>query len=161
MKNRGLSLLEVILAMAILGGAIAVLGEVASLALRNAEFTRDMAHAQLLCESKLSEIVAGIASAEPVQRATIEKGADSGEPAWLCSIERESLEGEDLESVRVTVVRDLPPEKHPVSFSLVRWIFTATTTDSEKTDSEKTEPEKPAATTEPQDAPSESSGDAS
>jgi len=48
-KNRGFSLLEVILSLAILGGAIAVLGEAARLALRNAEFTRDMARAQLLC----------------------------------------------------------------------------------------------------------------
>jgi general secretion pathway protein I len=127
-KNRGFSLLEVILALAILGGAIATLGEAARLALINAEFTRDMAHAQLLCESKLAEITAGITMAEPVQRAILENAAGQGEPAWLYSIKTELLDDDGLRSVRVTVTRDLPVEKHPVSFSLVRWIAESKTT---------------------------------
>ena len=122
MSNRGFSLLEVILALAILGGAIAVLGEAARLALKNAGLARDMARAQLLCESKLSEIVAGITPANPTERATFGTGTDPNEPAWLYSIETASLEEEGLMSVRVTVTRDLPAEKHPVRFSLVRWI---------------------------------------
>jgi general secretion pathway protein I len=139
-KNRGFSLLEVILALAILGGAIAVLGEAARLALRNAEFTREMATAQLHCESKLSAIVAGIASASPIQRAVIERAAPAGEPAWLYSIERAPVGDEGLVSVRVTVTRDLPPEKHPVSFSLVRWIGNSDTTGP---DSSNAEPQPP------------------
>jgi general secretion pathway protein I len=135
-KNRGFSLLEVILALAILGGAIAVLGEAARLALRNAEITRDTARAQLLCEGKLSEIMAGVTSAEPIQRAVIENAASPGEPNWLYSIERESLDDEGLVSVRVTVARDLPTEKHPVSFSLVRWIDNSNTSDTESSDTE-------------------------
>jgi len=131
-----LSLLEVILALAILGGAIAVLGEAARLALRNAEFTRDMARAQLLCESKLAEILAGVASAEPIQRAVIENAAGPDEPAWLYSIEKASLDDEGLVSVRVTVVRDLPAEKHPVTFALVRWIDTSQTSATESSDTE-------------------------
>ena len=62
MRRAGFSLLEVILAMAILAGAIAVLGEAGRLALRNAGYARDMAQAQLLCESKMAEIVTGIAT---------------------------------------------------------------------------------------------------
>lgn len=149
MKNRGYSLLEVILALAILGGAIPVLGEAARLALRNAEFTREMARAQLLCEGKLAEIVAGITSAESIQRAVIEKAAGLGEPAWLYSIETESLE-DGLRSVRVTVARDQPAEKHPVSFSLVRWIASSNMTDQENQENSD-------ATTEPADTPSETS----
>lgn len=125
MSNRGFSLLEVILALAILGGAIAVLGEAARLALKNAELARDMVRAQLFCESKLSEIVAGITPAEPTERATIATATDSSGPAWLYSIETASLEEEGLTSVRVTVTRDLPAEKRPVRFSLVRWIANA------------------------------------
>jgi len=118
----GFSLLEVILALAILGGAVAVLGEAARLALRNAAYARDMARAQLLCESKLSEIVGGVTPAEPVSRAVIARSTDSGEPAWLYSIETTTLAEEGLLSVRVSVTRDLPAEQHPVTFSLVRWI---------------------------------------
>ena len=136
MKNRGFSLLEVILSLAILGGAIAVLGEAARLALRNAEFTRDMARAQLLCESKLSEITSGVTSAEPIQRAIIENAAAPDEPAWLYSIEKSSLDDEGLASVRVTVARDLPAEKHPVRFSLVRWIAKSKTSDTDTSDTE-------------------------
>jgi type II secretion system protein I len=140
-RKRGLSLLEVILALAILGGAIAVLGEAARLALRNAEFTRDMARAQLLCESKLAEIMAGVILAEPIQRAVIENAASPGEPNWLYSIEKASLDDEGLLSVRVTVVRDLPQEKHPVTFSLVRWIDNSQTSDTENSDSETKPPD--------------------
>jgi general secretion pathway protein I len=122
-NRRGFSLLEVILALAILGGAVAVLGEVARLAMQNAEYTREAARAQLLCDNKLSEIVAGITSSEPVQGVSIAGAADASEPAWLYSIETESLDEEEgLLSVRVTVSRDLPAEKHPVQFSLTRWI---------------------------------------
>ena len=138
MKNRGFSLLEVILALAILGGAIAVLGEAAQLAMRNAAFTRDMARAQLLCESKLAEITAGITSAEPLQRTIIENAAGPGEPVWLYSIETASLDDDGLRSVRVTVARDLSAEKHPVTFSLVRWITEPDT--AQPADTETTNP---------------------
>jgi len=107
----GFSLLEVILALAIIGGAVAVLGEAARLALRNAAYARDMARAQLLCESKLSEIVGGVTPAEPVSRAVIARSTDSGEPAWLYSIETTTLAEEGLLSVRVSVTRDLPAEQ--------------------------------------------------
>ena len=133
-RRAGFSLLEVILALAVLGGAVAMLGEAARLALKNAEFTRDMAQAQLLCEGKLSEIVAGITPAEPIRRATFGTATDSGEPAWLYSIETASLEEEGLLSVRVTVSRDLPEAKRPVRFSLVRWIAESDATQPEKSD---------------------------
>jgi prepilin-type N-terminal cleavage/methylation domain-containing protein len=126
MNKAGFSLLEVILALAILAGAIAVLGEASRQGLRNAQFARDMAKAQLLCESKLAEIVAGITAAEPVDKAmfdlTMTDSLDPSEPAWLYSIETDPTEEVGLISVRVTVKRDLPPEQHPVQFSLVRWM---------------------------------------
>jgi type II secretion system protein I len=121
-KSRGFSLLEVVIALTILGGAIAVLGEAARLALQNAEFARDMARAQLLCEGKLSEIVAGIVPAESVDRAAFTRTNETNEPAWLYSIETASLADEGLLSVRVTVTRDLPAAKRPIRFSLIRWI---------------------------------------
>jgi prepilin-type N-terminal cleavage/methylation domain-containing protein len=59
-RNAGLSLLEVILAIAILGGCIAVIGELVRLGARQAEEARELTTAQLLCESKLEEIAAGV-----------------------------------------------------------------------------------------------------
>ena len=58
--SRAFSLLEVILALAILAGAVAVFSELSRGALENAGTARDLARAELLCESKLAEIAAGL-----------------------------------------------------------------------------------------------------
>ncbi|MFZ1935993.1 MAG: prepilin-type N-terminal cleavage/methylation domain-containing protein [Thermoguttaceae bacterium] len=126
MRKAGFSLLEVILALAILAGSIAVLGESSRLALRNAEIARDLAHAQLLCESKMAEITVGITAAETVGNTpfdtTMTASLDPSAPGWLYSIDTQTTDEEGLIAVRVTVTRNLPAAKHPVSFSLVRWI---------------------------------------
>ena len=120
----GFSLLEVILALAILAGALAILSEVARTAMWNAGRTRDLAQAQLLCESKLAEILAGIEPAEPISGASLETGQS---PEWLYSIEIAPLDVEGLIEVRVTVEQDLPPEKRPVRCTLVRWMVDPST----------------------------------
>jgi Tfp pilus assembly protein PilV len=118
-------LLEVILALAILGGSIAVLGEINRLALQNARGARDLAHAQLLAESKLAEIQAGITTTDEVDNAAFDSSSDSPDPAdpgWLYSISSQSTDEDGLISVRVTVTRDAPASQHPLKFSLVRWV---------------------------------------
>jgi prepilin-type N-terminal cleavage/methylation domain-containing protein len=126
MKKDGFSLLEVILALAILGGAMAVLGEASRMALMNAKAAKDIAHAQLLCESKLAEIMIGIITPDPVERVPFDEtttdSIDLSEPAWVYSIENEQTDELGLICVRVLVTRDLPLEQHPVQFSLVRWM---------------------------------------
>jgi type II secretion system protein I len=126
MRKAGFSLLEVILALAILAGSIAILGESSRLALRNAQIARDLAHAQLLCESKLTEIAIGVTAAETVSStafdATTTDSLEPGEPAWMYSIDTQTTDEDGLIAVRVTVTRDLPPERHPVNFSLIRWL---------------------------------------
>ena len=125
--RNGFTLLEVILALAILAGALAVLGEVSRLALRNAASARDLARAQLPAESKLAEIAAGITTSQAVENAAFDTSSESldpAEPAWLYSISTQPIENpeEGLISVRLTVTRDLPAGQHPVKFSLVRWL---------------------------------------
>jgi type II secretory pathway pseudopilin PulG len=126
MRRAGISLLELILALAILAGAVAVLGEASRQAMRNAAAARDVARAQALCESKLAEILAGITPAQAVAKtafdATMTASLDPSEPAWIYTIETEATEESGLISVRVTVTRDMPVEQHPVQFSLVRWM---------------------------------------
>ncbi len=126
MKPRpGFTLLEVILALAILAGAMAALGEVSRLALRNAAAARDLARAQLLAESKMSEILSGVSSPSAVENTAFQSSdyaLDPGEPAWLYSISSESTDEDGLISVRVTVTRQMPAGQHPVKFSLVHWV---------------------------------------
>ena len=131
------TLLEVILALAILSGALAVLAEVSRLAMRNASGARDLARAQLLAETKLAEIESGITAPDPVEKAAFDATAeslDAAEPAWLYSISSEATDEEGLISVRVAVTRDMPAGQHPVKFSLVRWLpdpnYTPPTQDS-------------------------------
>jgi type II secretion system protein I len=129
-RRSGFSLLEVILALAILGGAIAVLGEVARMALRNAEYAREVMLAQTFCENKLSEIVSGLASPDPVQNAPIEQTADPTGSTWRYSVETSSLSEDTLLLLRVTVAREASANKTPIQFSLQRWIVNPDSTAS-------------------------------
>ena len=57
--RRGLTLLEVLLALAILGGALATIGELMRIGARNAEIARDKTTAQLLAEATMGELEVG------------------------------------------------------------------------------------------------------
>ncbi len=125
MKRAGFSLLEVILALAILAGVIAILAEANRTALRNAVMTRDLARAQLLCETVLSQVTTGVMTPDPVDRQPFDTSLeqlDPNEPAWIYSVENEQTTELGLISVKVTVTRDVPPEQHPVQFSLTCWL---------------------------------------
>ncbi len=116
------TLLEIILSLAILCGAIATLGEVSRLGMRQAERARDLSQAQLLCQSKMAEITAGLIAAEAQEGVPFEPAEDELESEWLYSIEVNAASEEGLLEVRVTVAKDLPDTRRPVEFALVRWI---------------------------------------
>jgi general secretion pathway protein I len=111
------SLLEVILALAILVGAIAVMGELIRLGTLSAASARDLTQAQLICESKLAEITAGITPPEAVSLAEYEL-----DPEWIYSVELASVDVPGLLMLRVTVAQNLDPSQRPVEFSLTRLI---------------------------------------
>ena len=120
--RQGFTLLELILALAVLCGAVAVLGEACRSGMRYAQRARDMSQAQLLCESKLAEIAAGLTPAEPQDAVPFETAEDGAESEWLYSIEVAPLDEEGLIQVRVVVTKDVPAQKRPVEFPLLRWM---------------------------------------
>jgi len=127
--RRGFSLLEVILALAILTGALAVLGELARQGIESTRIARDTSRALLLCENKLAEITSGCVYPEQMYDIPCEEAADGSllglqtqRPPWLYSVELASVDLPGLVAVRVSVYQDLPPETEPVECSLVRWI---------------------------------------
>lgn len=120
LARAGFSLLEVVLALAILTGALAVIAEMTRLGARNAQLARDLTKAQLLCESKLAEITAGIASPDPVSGAAFPDPLDA---EWAYTVLLEPAPEEGMMAVRVTVYQDLPPQLRPAEFTLVRWII--------------------------------------
>jgi hypothetical protein len=129
--RKAFSILEVVLSLAILGGAVAVAGELARIGIENARIARDLTYAQLLCESKMAEIAAGIEASDPVQGVSFETTSERGDIDWLYSIESEPLDDVALIAVRVTVYKDLPPQSKPISFSMNRWLIDS---ESETTD---------------------------
>ena len=58
-RRSGFSLLEVIMATAILLGCLIVLGDLAAVGRRHARDAEDLTTAQWLCQTKLNEILAG------------------------------------------------------------------------------------------------------
>jgi len=108
--------MEVILALAILGITVAAIGELVRLGTRAASTTRDLAMAQLLCESKMSEIAAGVIPLQSTSLAAIEENPD-----WLYSVELLPIEQEGIVSVYITVQQSEDMNR-PVSFSLASWM---------------------------------------
>jgi type II secretion system protein I len=120
--RRGVSLLEIILALALLAGAVAVLSELSRGGLDNAGRALDMTQAELLCESKLAEVVAGILPAES-QQGTCETEADPSLAEWIYTIDVAEAAQTGLLELRVTVSQDPTIEPRPVECTLVRWIL--------------------------------------
>jgi hypothetical protein len=110
-------LLEVLLATGILLGCVIVLSELARIGSRSASAAQDLAQAQLLCQTRLNELLAGIAPLEQVHAASID-----GTSGWVVSVDLEPLESRGLLAVRVTVSQDAPQRPHPAHCTLVRWI---------------------------------------
>jgi general secretion pathway protein I len=130
--RRGFTLLEVMLALAILVGVLAVLGEFARTGLRHAKTSRDLTRAELHCESVMSQIAAGILTPDPVSDMPItdpvsgasvsDSQMDDAAP-WVYSIESQTIDEEGLLAVTVTVTQAVPPIQRPTTFTLVRWMI--------------------------------------
>ncbi len=115
---RGLSLLEVTLAIAILGGCLAVVGELVRMGSRHAEEAREMTVAQLLAESQMESIVAGILPAQSASSTGFEH-----DPRWTYTVEVASVNGTDLLEVTVHVQQAEITREVPLVFSLTRWML--------------------------------------
>jgi len=122
-RRSGFSLLEVIMATAILLGCLIVLGDLAAVGRRHARDAEDLTTAQWLCQTKLNEILAGVELARPVENQTLPDA-----PGWAYSVEVESLDRPGLVSLRVTVSEVLPEleeaagRRRARQFTLTRWI---------------------------------------
>ena len=119
----GFSLMEILLATSILLGSLIVLGQLAAVGQMHAEDAEALTNAQLLCQTKLNEILAGL---EPISSVENEPLADA--PGWLYSVEIEPLGRLGLASLRVTVSEDVAELEDATQdyrgerFALTRWI---------------------------------------
>lgn len=115
--RRGLSLMEVIVAIAILGGALAVIGNLVFLGAKAASNTRLYSEAQILCDAKMAEISAGILPLQSASGTPVEENPD-----WLYIVEIGQTAVTGLLSVTVTVQQSPTVTANPTPFSLMRWL---------------------------------------
>lgn len=113
------TLLEVILSLAILAGALAALGEVMRLADRNAAAAEDETQAQILAASILDELEAGSRDLTAVSQSPLNTGDD---PPWVFSIDIEPTQYDELVAVKIRVEQQMETRLQPASFELVRWL---------------------------------------
>ncbi len=119
---RGFSLLEVLLAIAIFGAGMAVLYQLINTGVEAAVEARDQSRAQILCETKLEELM--LQNSTPIS--IPESALDTGDPnrVWSYMVEVQPAAVSSMHAVRVTV-RAAPPGTttgREASFSLVRWV---------------------------------------
>lgn len=115
--RRGLSLLEVVLAIAILGGSMVVLSQLINIGHNAAMDARDYSEAQILCDTKIAEVAAGIIASSPVSDADIVEA-----PGWKYSLAVDKAAIEGLLMIDCTVSQDPAQYTVPVTYRLVRWI---------------------------------------
>ena len=97
--NRGLSLLEVVLAIAIMGVAMMIISNLVSLGSNFASLTKWRSEAQILCNTKMAEISSGVLPLETVSTANIPEN-----PEWTYSIQVQASDLTGLLLVQVAVV---------------------------------------------------------
>jgi prepilin-type N-terminal cleavage/methylation domain-containing protein len=128
------TLLEVILSLAILAGAVAVLGEIMRAAGRSASDAEAETRAQLLASTVMDEMVSGVR--QPTEQTRVALETDDS-VVWVYSVTFGTIDIEDLIEVELVVEQDLEKKFNPVRYRLVRWL--PSITEEAEEDEEETE----------------------
>ncbi len=116
-SRAGLSLLEVIVAIAILGGAMVVIANLIYIGSKSAGNVRWTSEAQILCDTKMAELSAGVIPLQSNGMTSIQEN-----PVWAYSIDIGSTNVNGLLSATVTVQQADTTTGVSPQFSLMRWI---------------------------------------
>lgn len=116
-RFRGLTLFEVVIALAIFVGSMAAIGQLVASGVRGALRARLQTQAILRSESKMAELVAGIT---PLQAANQVPFPDN--PSWTWSAALAPTSTADLYQVEVTAAHAAGGNLGDVSFSLSRLV---------------------------------------
>ncbi|WP_146430833.1 type IV pilus modification PilV family protein [Blastopirellula retiformator] len=127
--SRGFSLIEVVLAFAILAGSLAVLGQLISIGFRSAREAEGLTESQMLCQTIMDEIIVGVRLPDPVSDIPIDMLTDSSvvipnrTADWVYSIDSQPSAMEGLLAVQVIVRRaNATSLANADQFELIRWI---------------------------------------
>jgi len=121
-KRDGLSLLEVVLALAILGIAVGILAQAMQLSTDNAMRSQRQAQAQLMCESKMSEVISGAIKIQSQSWMPMTGIVGTGQ--WYYSLQTMSAAQPNMVGVILTVTDNTSNQtSSSTTFRLVRWVI--------------------------------------
>ncbi len=111
-NRSGLSLLEVILSIAILGTSMAVIGQFFFLGYRAADRARRQFDATLICDSVMAELAAGVIDTQSIS------GAEApNDPRWQYSVD---VVNSDISGLLLATVSVSQRNEENIEMSLVR-----------------------------------------
>lgn len=136
--RRALTLMEVIIALAVLAGCAAVLSQLVDLGQRNATRAIETTEAAVACENVMQELLAGIRPWETTAREPVDRFSSFDCEIEIVPLEQSSLEAatvsvfvtdapvealaESAAPVRAEATTTMPADEYPV-YRLVRWVF--------------------------------------
>jgi general secretion pathway protein I len=116
-SRRGLSLLEVLLSVAILGMALVAIGQLVKLGYQSATDAKLQTEAYIICDAKMAEVVAGVLPLESAGAQAVEENPD-----WSFAVEVNSSDRMGLLRVRVRVEQSENITSYPISYSIDRFV---------------------------------------
>ena len=117
-RRHGFSLMEILLATALLMGCVVVLTELATIGRHHIQKAEKLAAAELICQSAMNEILTGASPVETIQRQPVD-----GCPGWIITIDVLPLNKRPgLAAMEICVGEDLGEDERAAEFTLVRWI---------------------------------------
>ena len=117
----GLTLLEVMIALAILGTSLAAIGELIRIGADAADRATELTTAQFLCDSKLAEIKSGVYPADSIGPVPFEI-FETEEP-WEYMVLVDSVDEQGLLLVEVTVSQIRDDGRPPAMVTLTTWMI--------------------------------------
>ncbi len=125
--RRAFSLLEILLALAILGGSLAVLSQIASTGVDAAREARDLVMARVICQSQLSQLLLTRTVPQSVMAMPVTSIDSESLTEFVYSVQVQPGQLQGLLAVRVQVDAVNPNGGPPlVSYSLDRWMVDPT-----------------------------------
>ncbi len=120
--RKGLTLLEVILALAIFVGSLAVISKLVELGVRASHYAQLETRAVMLAESKMGEIVAGIV---PLDSASGDVFAEDPAWQWQLAVSDGPVDGLKWVSISVAPAStgELATNRERVEYTLSRWLL--------------------------------------